>query len=1295
MNYKILLTIFATLLLAAGCFTEDNDQPSSGAYALGEDDGAESDGIGAPGDIINVPGDYETIQAALNGAETGNTVKVAPGLYSENLTMPWGVNLEGDKIDPPVLYGTVAFNNLEDSAISYFVVDGILGDAEVGILLKNSAATVHGVTVKGFDTCVSIEGSLGLSVVRNSDIIDCATTAVNIDGIAGAQVHSNVVSNSGRGIMLSAADVSDVEVLNNTVLTTGFGAIAGAALELHTDAGYVAYNNVLVGNALGLFCLDFSCPADYNIVWGNNINYEELTFLGANDITKDPKFANWAEGDFHLMFDSPAIDAGTLDAYAPTDKDGYERPQGGGVDIGAYEYVVENKDITLAINEVMANPLNEKTGEFIEFYNYGSEAMDAADLVIDDGDSKDILTGWQEGSTLVPAGGYAVVLDPDYAGDYEIPGETVLLTVTQTVTLGSGLSNSDPVKLIDPATNLPIDSYSFPFNPGNGVSVEKDSVEEGDVNNNWKASPCGSTPGAENCASLPPNVSKEVYIAINEVMANPLDEGTGEYVELYNFADEAIDVGGFFISDGDATSVIAGWEGGSTLLLPGEFGLILDPDNAGEYDIPAETVLLAPATGSKIGSGLAVNDPITLFDESGLTVVDSYTHTFNPGNGKSVEKVDFIIGDIQSNWTTSPCGASPGAANCAYEQGMDPVTGVTLSITEVMANPLNEDTGEFVELYNYGADAVDVTGFRLSDGDAEDTIWGFEGGPAVIPAGGFAVILDSEYAGDYAIPGGATLLTTDDTTLGNGLSTTDDLSLRSDSAASVIASYNFPFNPGNGISAEKIDLVVGDVPQNWVASPCMSSPGELNCASGGEKSPFATSILIITEVMANPLSEGSGEFVELYNAGNDPVDAAGMWLTDGAGMDQLQAYGATGTIVAPGGFALILDSGYADDYELPDGITVLTTGDANLGNGLSTSDTLTLYDTDGITVVSTFSFPYNPGNGNSVEKVTMNAEDVQANWLTSSCSLDAGDANDGSSPGERNCVDPYGDVTGTNTLGQQCPNGAADCLSGLCAIDLLTWITFCTADCSVDACPDTFECVLTDDINYPFVCVPTVSMCEDECVGGEKACVDGQSYATCADFDGDGCMEWGGESLCPPWGACEEGACVQGAAPEVIINEVMYDATGADTNVFVELWGAPGQLLDGLSLVGINGNNGAVYNAIALTGVVPADGYFVVARATADAWVLDQADLLTNDVDYQNGPDSIELRWGQDEIDALGYGEFDIDEIFAGEGFAAPDVSAGDSLGRDAAHTDTDDNLADFYVCEAPTPGADNDCVVE
>lgn len=157
------------------------------------------------------------------------------------------------------------------------------------------------------------------------------------------------------------------------------------------------------------------------------------------------------------------------------------------------------------------------------------------------------------------------------------------------------------------------------------------------------------------------------------------------------------------------------------------------------------------------------------------------------------------------------------------------------------------------------------------------------------------------------------------------------------------------------------------------------------------------------------------------------------------------------------------------------------------------------------------------------------------------------------------------------------------------------------------------------------------------------------------------------------------------AAP--VISEVLYDAVGADNgNVFVELYGIPGTVLDGFTLIGINGVDGTPYLTASLSGMIPADGVFVVADANSGATTVPNADLLVANVDFQNGPDSIQLKDGDTVLDAVGYGDFAA-AVFAGEGTPVAGVSAGTSIARGFANVDTGDNFADFIALAGPTPG--------
>ena len=156
-----------------------------------------------------------------------------------------------------------------------------------------------------------------------------------------------------------------------------------------------------------------------------------------------------------------------------------------------------------------------------------------------------------------------------------------------------------------------------------------------------------------------------------------------------------------------------------------------------------------------------------------------------------------------------------------------------------------------------------------------------------------------------------------------------------------------------------------------------------------------------------------------------------------------------------------------------------------------------------------------------------------------------------------------------------------------------------------------------------------------------------------------------------------------------VISELLYDAVGSDDgHGFVELYGTPGTSLVGLRIEGVNGSGGAIGPVLTLSGVIPADGFFVVADDFAGGPTLvANADLMLS-FDFQNGPDSIVLRSDAAVFDAVGYGVFAAGDVFAGEGSAVAAAPAGASVARVFADVDTNDNAADFAVLATPTPGS-------
>ena len=167
----------------------------------------------------------------------------------------------------------------------------------------------------------------------------------------------------------------------------------------------------------------------------------------------------------------------------------------------------------VVVSEVLANALAESSGEFVELVNTGSEPVSVSGWTISDNDATDSLVPFiaQGGGTLdIPAGGYALILDPNYGDgeeDYDFPEGTVLLTVEDT-TLGTGLANTSDTITIHTNEGKEVSTYGtpgdpndgIPSDPGNGKSMERCVLSDPDEVSNWKAATdvSGHTAGKAN-----------------------------------------------------------------------------------------------------------------------------------------------------------------------------------------------------------------------------------------------------------------------------------------------------------------------------------------------------------------------------------------------------------------------------------------------------------------------------------------------------------------------------------------------------------------------------------------------------------------------------------------------------------------------------------------------------------------------------------------------------------------------------------------------------------------------------
>jgi len=148
-------------------------------------------------------------------------------------------------------------------------------------------------------------------------------------------VVNNIVYNNG-GSGIHAYESTNVDIVNNTAYNNNqTDELDWGQIFANLSADVNITNNILYART------GYPVNANYsntNVVYDYNVYYNGTPVVsGTHDIVANPNFVNAANGNFKLNANSPAIDAGTSTLAPATDYEGTARPQGNGVDIGAYE----------------------------------------------------------------------------------------------------------------------------------------------------------------------------------------------------------------------------------------------------------------------------------------------------------------------------------------------------------------------------------------------------------------------------------------------------------------------------------------------------------------------------------------------------------------------------------------------------------------------------------------------------------------------------------------------------------------------------------------------------------------------------------------------------------------------------------------------------------------------------------------------------------------------------------------------------------------------------------------------
>ncbi|UCC23434.1 MAG: hypothetical protein JSW23_05115 [Planctomycetota bacterium] len=338
-----------------------------------------------------VPDHYSTIQAAVNACEASDVVVVEPGIYSGpgncNITLNGkSITVRSiDPADPNVVNSTVIDCNGQGRGFTFNMSEN--GDSTVsGLTITNGYAVLGSGIYCHSDSSPSITNCV---ITANSAVLGGAIMCANSNTrpkISNCKIIANSAVFGGGGIYCTGASPE----IRNCIIA-GNSSQYGGAIYSH-NAGYPLITNCTItentasDSAAGIYCYKSSnmtisnsilwhdtAPYASEVLVGNSgadtsiqISYCDIqdpntnvvcepnctVYWGEGNIDADPQFAqigylnsgqSFIEGDYHLVEESPCIDAGDpafVSAPDEKDIDGEPRISGAKVDLGADELVL-------------------------------------------------------------------------------------------------------------------------------------------------------------------------------------------------------------------------------------------------------------------------------------------------------------------------------------------------------------------------------------------------------------------------------------------------------------------------------------------------------------------------------------------------------------------------------------------------------------------------------------------------------------------------------------------------------------------------------------------------------------------------------------------------------------------------------------------------------------------------------------------------------------------------------------------------------------------------------------------
>ncbi len=407
-----------TLIMGANNLFEDNEVDGEGTLA---------DGVREYGDVShhNTYLNNNVHDCITRGFWTDH--ETHDGLWEDNTITSCRSGIDTDGYGQVVYLHTLRHNTIDDASESGIQLENTWASIIENNIISNSPVGIDG---------ISYGNANDFGHSPHITLVDIYGDASDGEGVATNTIlRQNSCFAVGIGIQLNR--MGGVSILGNTLEADDKG-----INFFEPSTGIIIQSNIIVApiRIQGVTTLGSIVTDDHNLFDGNPAYtddagdyslaaYQVSSGLGANSLVADPLLTA------HIISDSsPAVDTG-VDIDTTTDLRGHVRPQGSGVDIGAYETGADvgggggsTPPVLTGSDRIAVQDISEKRHIFASIDTILALGA-AGDFVAKSGDTMtgDLSLGGNELLDYAEHAAAATISASPYAIDWSVQGALELL----------------------------------------------------------------------------------------------------------------------------------------------------------------------------------------------------------------------------------------------------------------------------------------------------------------------------------------------------------------------------------------------------------------------------------------------------------------------------------------------------------------------------------------------------------------------------------------------------------------------------------------------------------------------------------------------------------------------------------------------------------------------------------------------------------------------------------------------------------------------------------------------------